>query len=923
MSDTIPDELHEQIANGKVVVIVGAGVSAAATCGHEVSSWHGLLKHGIRYVRDCRRYDEHWEQQRIKSLEQGDAATLIALAEEITDSLGGCQGGEFTRWLKETVGALRVKDATVIKALEALGGPLLTTNYDDLLSQVTNRDECTRLQPHKIEDVLRRDDRAIVHLHGHYDFPQTVVLGAQSYEEIRGDESMQADLRGFLSTKTCLFVGMGEGFADPNFSALLAWYQRAFASSPYRHYRLALDGEAAKLQAQHPIDKYRIKVLGYGPTHDDLAGYLQGLAKSAPPRRSRLRRLPAVGYCLGRKTQIEQLVAYFLAEPTSEPMPVLGPPGVGKSTLSLAALHDPRVSERFGDQRYFVRCDAAKDRTALAAEIALTVGLPLGPNLEEKLLLELSRRGDVALVLDNFETPWEGDLQNAPEFLATELLSQLSTIPGVFLAASIRGSQLPSDIPWRPPIELAPLTQEAAREAFLKVAGEKFRDDAFLDPLIDAADRLPLALRLLADAAQAEPDLTGVYGQWEQRHVDMFQQDDSDDRLKNLAASIAISVDGARMTDEGRRLLALLGLLPGGIAHEDLGAVLPNASWQAAKALRRTGLAFDEQDRLRVLAPVRQYAAKYLPPKPGDLPTAANHYLQLARDLSPKVGWEGGAEAVVRLSAEWDNLETAVRHGLDTEACLPAIHAATALFKFMVFTGTGTPGILLLAAEKACELEEIGLEANCIRSLGDIALARSDHSTAGARYEEALPLYRQVGSVLGEANCIMSLGNIALARSDHSTAGARYEEALPLYRQVGDVLGEANCIMSLGDIAIRRSDHSTAGARYEEALPLFRQVGSVLGEANCIRSLGDIALVEGEGKTASQRYREALALYEKIPEPYSIGWTHYRLARIAEDDAEREAHLQAAREAWSSIDRPDLIEKFLDDSQSPPQGDGE
>jgi hypothetical protein len=46
------------------------------------------------------------------------------------------------------------------------------------------------------------------------------------------------------------------------------------------------------------------------------------------------------------------------------------------------------------------------------------------------------------------------------------------------------------------------------------------------------------------------------------------------------------------------------------------------------------------------------------------------------------------------------------------------------------------------------------------------------------RYEEALPLHRQVGSVLGEANCILRLGDIAL-QDDVEKARTLFEGALP------------------------------------------------------------------------------------------------------------------------------------------------
>jgi tetratricopeptide (TPR) repeat protein len=120
----------------------------------------------------------------------------------------------------------------------------------------------------------------------------------------------------------------------------------------------------------------------------------------------------------------------------------------------------------------------------------------------------------------------------------------------------------------------------------------------------------------------------------------------------------------------------------------------------------------------------------------------------------------------------------------------------------------------------------------------------------------------------------------------------------------------ASCICGLGDIARARSDYDTAQARFKEAQPLYQQVGNVLGVANCIRGLGDIAEALTEREAARAHFEEVLRLCERIPDPYSIGNAHWSLARLAETRADRERHITAARDAYRSVQRDDLIQRL-------------
>src|SRR5262249_19068063 len=186
-------------------------------------------------------------------------------------------GGEYSRWLRETVGALRVARPEVIEAIISLQLPIATTNYDSLIEQVSGLPQVTWKDGVRVERLLRGDDPGVLHLHGYWGDPSSVVLGISSHEKVLGDEHAQAMQHALRAFRTLLFVGCGAGLADPNFGALLRWSREVFEGSEYRHFRLAINTEVTALQQQHPRAE-RIFVIGFGPSHSDLAPFLRRLA---------------------------------------------------------------------------------------------------------------------------------------------------------------------------------------------------------------------------------------------------------------------------------------------------------------------------------------------------------------------------------------------------------------------------------------------------------------------------------------------------------------------------------------------------------------------------------------------------------------------------------------------------------------------
>ena len=59
----------------------------------------------------------------------------------------------------------------------------------------------------------------------------------------------------------------------------------------------------------------------------------------------------------------------------------------------------------------------------------------------------------------------------------------------------------------------------------------------------------------------------------------------------------------------------------------------------------------------------------------------------------------------------------------------------------------------------------------------------------------------------------------------YEQAAERYEQALPIYRQIGDRLGEANALLSMGRLARETGDETQMKASLRQAESIYESIG--------------------------------------------------------------------------------------------------
>jgi len=295
------DHLQRAIGKSNTAFVVGTGVSIAAT-GNPLAGWNGLL---LSLLNDAAlKYVTTSDARSLRrSILSSDLDRKLLACDSLLEAIGGTSSNEFRLWLDSSVGTLKAIDDFVPKWIQQTGKLVFTTNYDSLLCS-KRLEPVPWTNPAKVEQVISGEMKGIIHLHGHFSDPSSIILGAKSYYDIVNKEYAQSLQKAIGFFHSLIFVGCGKGLEDPNFGPFMDWARRIKGSSTIPWFILCRNQDASELKKRWPF----IIALTYGKDHTDLPNFLRQLQPASHDRnKSRATRSQAFKESTSHKAENQQL----------------------------------------------------------------------------------------------------------------------------------------------------------------------------------------------------------------------------------------------------------------------------------------------------------------------------------------------------------------------------------------------------------------------------------------------------------------------------------------------------------------------------------------------------------------------------------------------------------------------------------------
>lgn len=563
---------------------------------------------------------------------------------------------------------------------------------------------------------------------------------------------------------------------------------------------------------------------------------------------------------------------------------LVGPPGIGKTTLGLAVT--ARLQVNFHHGAYFVPLAPVTEPTLVGAAMMNVLGLTdSSGRTPQARLIDYLRHKQTLLFLDNFEQVMD----------ATPLLiSLLQECPSLVLLVTSRSAlrvraEQRFKVAALPPDEAALLFIQRAQavDPDFQVSAEK---QPLIAQICQHLDYLPLAIELIAAQIHLfTPE--ELFTRLHSYRLDLLQNDAPDLEPRHQTLRRAIHHSYVLLTAEEQAFFRQLGVFSGGFDLATLEAIWAQyapartPAPQLLSTLVNKSLVQTEPQaryqRFRLLETLRDYALEQLQLQQEEEAARRRHaeyFCELATTANPLFRGPDEILWLDRLEANHANLRSALAWSLIAEKDLSiGLRLVAMLWWFWYARSYMREGLEWLQRALAKDTGQLpAVRAKLLQGAGRFVTVNHvpNHRQLARIYiEESIALYRQLDDPWNLAKSLAYVGNYATTPEEFASAAA---EAKAIFQQINDYWGLAwvpvmECLIL---------QPSIQHLPMTESVRLMRTIGAKFGLALTLQAAALQAQERDDYEVARRYVEESIAIYHQTGDKWTKAYAYLLLGRI-------------------------------------------